>query len=74
MEDDNFQAVPLTPRQKRWMRIGLSLYLVFMGTYTLLHNDFAASTFYALLSTFDFYFYLEMSQWVRLKVSDRRKR
>lgn len=67
MNEDDYLAAPLTPRQKRVLRIGLTVYLVFMGTYTILHNDFSAAFFYAMLSVVDFYFYNNVSEWIRAK-------
>ncbi len=68
MKDDDLSiAATLTPKQKRIMRIGLTVYLIFMGTYTLLHNNFAPALFYAILTTLDYYLYTNVSDWVRIK-------
>lgn len=67
MNEDDYLAAPLTPKQKRVLRIGLTVYLVFMGTYTILHNDFSVAVFYATLTVADFYFYTNISEWIRIK-------
>jgi hypothetical protein len=67
MQDDQYAPAPLTPKQKRILRIALSTYLIFMGIYTLLIYSPAVALFYAILTTADFYLYINISGQVRIK-------
>lgn len=67
MSGDDYSAAPLSPKQKQRLRIALTMYLFFMGGYTILHNQFSAALFYVILTVVDFYFYINISDWVRIK-------
>ncbi len=71
MDQEDFTAAPLSPRQKRWLRVGVTSYLIIMGGWTVLYGAYDVGFLYAVLVVADFYLYLNLNNWVRLKNGKR---